>query len=662
MNFNKIIEQIAEYGLEGIRESVDIECKLAIGKDGKGGLPNAVWESYSAFANTDGGVIILGVKENTDGSFITYGIEKPAKIRTDFFNTINNKDQVSDNLLTDKSLMEMKIDNKTIMLIAVPRASRKQQPIYLKKNPLNSYIRQNEGDYRLDEQRVARLMADREHDSRDDEVLANFTLDDIYTNSLKAYRQRYTNLNPYSDINDFDDTEFLRHIGGYGTNRITKQSGLTKAGLLMFGKHSAITEVFPDYFVDYQEWGDDIEATRWLDRITPDGTWSGNLFDFYNKTILKLSENLKVPFVLKDGIRQEDTPVHKAVREALVNSIVHADYTDKSAILIIKKPTGFYFRNPGNMRMPIELARLRSETDCRNRKLQQMFRMLKICEQAGSGLPDIELSWRSQHWIPPNLTENFMPSNHTILQMDMVDLFPQNIMQELQAKYGQRFDSLDKHEQTILALATQGEIDHKQLKPLLPIHPADITKMLQHLVKQGMLVSTGGRWAIYSLANENSLAGNDQSLAGASTGLNELSYPNNEPSYPNNEPSYPNNEPSYPNNEPSYPNNEVEISDNTHLISIATPARLKKRLPNDELRAIILQLCQHDFLSLIKVSDLIARTTQTTQNHLTALVKEAKLAKKYPQDTHPSQAYRTTDKGLAYLQTLDDNPQQDLLI
>ena len=83
MNFNKIIEQIAEYGLEGIRESVDIECKLAIGKDGKGGLPNAVWESYSAFANTDGGVIILGVKENTDGSFITYGIEKPAKIRTE---------------------------------------------------------------------------------------------------------------------------------------------------------------------------------------------------------------------------------------------------------------------------------------------------------------------------------------------------------------------------------------------------------------------------------------------------------------------------------------------------------------------------------------------------------------------------------------------------
>lgn len=295
MNFYTIIEQISEYGLDSIRESVDVECKLAIGKDGKGGLPVAVWESYSAFANTEGGVIILGVKENTDGSFTVYGIDKPAKIRTDFFNTINNKDQVSENLLTDKSLIEMMVDNKTIILIAVPRATRKQQPIYLRKNPLNAYMRQNDGDYKLSEQRVSQMLAEREHDSRDDEVLPDFTLDDLHIHSLRAYRQRYANLNPYSDINELDDIEFLRQIGGYGTNRATKQSGLTKAGLLMFGKHSAITEIFPDYFVDYQEWGED-ETQRWLDRITPDGNWSGNLFDFYGKTILKLSENLKVPF------------------------------------------------------------------------------------------------------------------------------------------------------------------------------------------------------------------------------------------------------------------------------------------------------------------------------------------------------------------------------
>lgn len=84
----------------------------------------------------------------------------------------------------------------------------------------------------------------------------------------------------------------------------------------------------------------------------------------------------------------------------------------------------------------------------------------------------------------------------------------------------------------------------------LPNHPADITKMLQHLVKQGMLVSTGGRWAIYSLASANSLAGSEISLAG--------------------------NNPSYPNNDPRYPNNDAKILEDTDLISVANPARRKK--------------------------------------------------------------------------------------
>ena len=217
----------------------------------------------------------------------------------------------------------------------------------------------------------------------------------------------------------------------------------------------------------------------------------------------------------------------------------------------------------------------------------------------------------------------------------------QQLIAEEEMLWLKQFDSLTDTEAEVLILAKKmGQITNKDIRENVGLDTLQASSILRKFCKNNYLLQHGKSSNSYYLLNScytdncDSLAGNDQSLAGASTGLNE----------------------------PSYPNNEVEISDNTHLISIATPARLKKRLPNDELRAIILQLCQHDFLSLIKVSDLIARTTQTTQNHLTALVKEAKLAKKYPQDTHPSQAYRTTDKGLAYLQTLDDNPQQNLLI
>lgn len=651
MNFNKIIEQISEYGLESIRESVDVECKLAIGKDGKGGLPTAVWESYSAFANTQGGVIILGVKENTDGSFGVYGIDKPAKIRTDFFNTINNKDQVSENLLTDKSLIEMIVDNKTVILIAVPRAARKQQPIYLKKNPLNAYMRQNDGDYRLNEQRVSQMLAEREHDSRDDEVLPDFGLDDLHIHSLRAYRQLYASLNPYSDINQLDDTAFLRQIGGYGTNRATKQSGLTKAGLLMFGRYATITEIFADYFVDYQEWGED-ETQRWLDRITPDGNWSGNLFDFYNKTILKLSENLKVPFVLKDGIRQEDTPVHKSLREALVNSIIHADYSDKTALLIVKKPTGFYFRNPGAMRMPIELAWQRSESDCRNRKLQQMFRMIRICEQAGSGLPDIELNWRSQHWLPPNLSEHFVPSNHTILQLNMTDLFPKDIIQALHDSYGVRFDQLDAHERTILAIiATQKDINHQDLKSVIPLHPADITKKLQSLVKNGFLVSTGGRWAVYRLKDNTPNTG----LNEPSTGLNEsntgISLAGNESSLIDNNPSSTGNEPSLAGNGESAPQVITDLSIlptelQQKFIEITKPAKDKKRLKPELMQTLIIELCSNHYLTSKILAQLLDRNQQFLRaDYLLPMVKNGKLMLAYPnQPTHENQAYKSTQK------------------
>jgi ATP-dependent DNA helicase RecG len=66
---------------------------------------------------------------------------------------------------------------------------------------------------------------------------------------------------------------------------------LTLAGLLMLGRWPAIHEAAPDYFVDYQERpadGEEYGDTRWLDRVVPDGTWSGNLFDFYRRVVRKL--------------------------------------------------------------------------------------------------------------------------------------------------------------------------------------------------------------------------------------------------------------------------------------------------------------------------------------------------------------------------------------
>ena len=64
-------------------------------KEAKGGLPKSIWETYSAFANTAGGVILLGVKELADHSLNATGVKDPRKLLDDFWNAANDPTRVS---------------------------------------------------------------------------------------------------------------------------------------------------------------------------------------------------------------------------------------------------------------------------------------------------------------------------------------------------------------------------------------------------------------------------------------------------------------------------------------------------------------------------------------------------------------------------------------
>ncbi len=83
-----------------LRESVDLECKLAQGQNGQGEIPKDFWSTYSDMANAHGGVVLLSVREK-DGQFSIAGLTHVAKLRTDLFNNLNNPAKVSANLLTD---------------------------------------------------------------------------------------------------------------------------------------------------------------------------------------------------------------------------------------------------------------------------------------------------------------------------------------------------------------------------------------------------------------------------------------------------------------------------------------------------------------------------------------------------------------------------------
>ena len=482
--------------IAALRESVDIECKLAQGRDGKGALPKDIWETYSAFANTQGGDIFLGLKEKANRSFEFHGIEDTQKVLDELWNTLNNPQKVSCNILREHWVKVIRLGDKNLIQIHVPRSPRKYQPVFINGNPLKgTYRRFNSGDVLQSDAIVRRLLAEQLEESRDARILKGFGLDDLDRESLQGYRNllsAHKTNHPWIALNE---QELLTRLGGWRKDRETGEEGLTLAGLLMFGQHRPIMEALPNYFLDYQELPDDTTEIRWLDRVVPDGTWSGNLLDFYRRVIRKLEADLKTPFAIHNNIRQDDTLLHQALREAFINCLVHADYSDRASIKVTKSPKGFTFRNPGMMRVPAEIALEGGESDCRNRALHEMFLLIGLGERAGSGLPKIQQGWTEQgHSLV--LYDSLTPYDQTVAELTWGAL--EKTTQKTPEKSSEK--SSEKHASLLAYIAAEPGISAKALADKLGITSRAVEKQLAQLKDQGKLQrmgpAKGGHWEI----------------------------------------------------------------------------------------------------------------------------------------------------------------------
>lgn len=485
--------------LSTLSESADLECKAAQGKEGRGEVPEDFWRTYSAMANGDGGVVLLGVLEKPRGAFKPIGLLELDRVRKALWDNLHNRKQISTNLLSEKDIRPYDIGGVTVLRIDIPRALRQVKPVYVGSNPMTgTYLRRHEGDYTADEETVRRIFAERVEDSRDERVLKGFDFSDLDMETVASYRNRFAAVRPGHVWSDLPMSNFLECIGAWGKNREEGFSGLRLAGLLMFGRSEVIRDELPHYMVDYQERPEPKADKRWIDRIVPDGSWSGNIYDFFKKVYQKLTVDLKVPFQLVDGQRVDDTPVHEALREALTNTLIHADFSGRVSVNIVKRPDMFGFRNPGLMRVPPEVAVLGGNSDCRNRRLQTMFQLVGYGDHAGSGIPKIYKNWEGQHWRRPILYEVREPEQ-TLIELRMNSLVPPEIVRDLQTRLGERFQQLSELARLALITAeTEGVVHHARLREISTEHPADITKMLGGLVKDGFLQQTGtGRGMIY---------------------------------------------------------------------------------------------------------------------------------------------------------------------
>lgn len=398
------------------KEKVTVEAKLAAG-----GLPNSIWETYSSFANTFGGVILLGVEEIKEThELIPRGVSDPHQMITNIWNTLNNPQKISNNILLDNHVYNVEHNGMNIVVIEVPRADRRDKPIYIGIDMFNgSFKRNSEGDYHCKKEEVLAMVRDQSEEGIDGKVIETLAISDLNAESIHRYRISFGNKKPNHVWTKLSDAEFLMRIGAAKKGEDRKVHP-TLAGLLFFGDFMTIVDEVPNYFLDYRERLSN--ETRWSDRVcSGDGNWSGNVFDFYFKVIDRMTSDVKRPFKLDANLtRVDDTPVHAALREALANALIHADYYGRCGIVIDKEFRKITIANPGTFRISVDAAIAGGISDARNSRIFNMFSLIDVGERSGSGLCDLYNTWKEFGFKTPALLEAVDPDRITLtLQIEL---------------------------------------------------------------------------------------------------------------------------------------------------------------------------------------------------------------------------------------------------
>ncbi len=608
----------------GQGEAYDWEFKAA-----EGGVPLSLYETYSAMANTDGGLIVLGVRQRGD-VFEPTGVPNVNRRRQDIWNAMNNASKVSSNLLHESDVGVQKVGEADLLFIRVPRAHRRQRPVYVGQNPILGTFRRNyEGDYKCTADEVGRMLADQREETPDARILDGFTMDDIDMPSLRQYRQLFTNRSPDHPWNSEDDKSFLTKLGGWRNDRKTNHEGITIAGLLMFGKWESIRDddAVPQFQLDYREKLSDDPERRWDDRFTLDGTWAGNLFQFYRETIRRLTRDLPIPFHTEDLLRVEDTPVHKALRESLTNALVHADYSGQGGVVISRFRHRFEMSNPGSLLVSFEQLIRGGTSECRNKSLQLMFQFMGSGDKAGSGIDAIRRGWEGQHWQVPALGERYQP-DRVDLVLPMLSVLPEQTLKSLRERFGTKLDGLGELEVQALATAEiEGCVSNSRLRLVSDAHPADLTKALQGLTTNGFITSRGhGLGTTYVLTDPRNLRTYSPGLEDNSTGFGKDSTGLEKESAGLRRSS-----------------TVLHLSDELteELRKLAYPFGFKPHLKQEAMRKAILAICKEYFLTLSQIATILQRNPQSLREaHIKPLVLNQELETLYASPNHPDQAYR----------------------
>lgn len=474
--------------LEQYMENNRIEAKQSLG-----GLPHSIWETYSAFANTMGGYILLGVEERSDKTFGAMDLPNPEELIREFWKLVNNPSKVSANILSAGDVTVQKIDGKHIVSIYVPRAERVNRPVYTEGNPRNCYRRNGEGDYKCTEEERLTMCRDAALKTQDMRIIEELGTEALNFQTVRRFGLGVKAVNPESDLCKLSYEEFLVGTGAADRGADGKLHP-TGAGLLMFGHVNDIMREYPDFYLDYRE-NCDLEDRSFGNHCLSSRERDCNLFDFHIEACDNLKKFCK-DYALDDGILF-------ALKEALTNSLVNADYFGRRGVCVSVKQDCVTVSNPGNSRVGIRNAISGGTSDPRNASLQRMFRLNDIGKQAGSGIPNIFSIWREHGFYTPVITESFEPERYT-LTLPLSAEAPAGSRVSL--KSGQAIKPEMQRSAIIEFLTVTPEGTVSDFENLLGAKVTGVKTLLEEMVKEGLLEAEGeNRNRKYNLRRKSGL-------------------------------------------------------------------------------------------------------------------------------------------------------------
>lgn len=378
-------------------------------KSGAGGFPKSVLESIVAFANTDGGTVIIGVDESA--GFTVVPLPEISRYRDSIVALA--RDAVTPPLQLETAIVE--VDGLHVLVAEVPPARSEHRPVYVTaKGTLNgAFLRTGDGDRRMSEGEVGLLFAGRSQPLYDTESVPGTSTEDLDWTSLRRTLQRVQAGS--TKLRAVDETTVLFRLGILAERRA--DSPLTLAGLITFGDYPQ--QKFPQLMVSVVVHPPASSAdTRFLDNVTV----RGSIPDMVSETLAALRRNLAARAVMGDLGRSDrlDFPL-ESIREALVNALLHRDYgplTRGTQVQVELHPDKLTIRSPGGLHGGLvtdELGEAERPSSSRNGMLASLLSDTYlpasdtlVAENRSSGIPTMIRLARS-HGLPrPGFTSTVL--------------------------------------------------------------------------------------------------------------------------------------------------------------------------------------------------------------------------------------------------------------